>query len=29
LANILAEIDITVTRSPYSLTLYTDRPALI
>jgi glycosyltransferase involved in cell wall biosynthesis len=29
LANILAEIDITVTRSPYSLKLYTDRAALI
>ena len=29
LANTLAEIDITVTRSPYSLKLYTDRAALI
>ncbi len=29
LANTLAEIDITVTRSPYPLTLYTDRAALI
>ncbi len=29
LANTLAEIDITVTRSPYPLTLYTDRAVLI